>query len=366
MTPVLLHETIFAPNAHWCNPAVECGIFPGICVKPDGSLALLAVCGSDFESADQRVVAYAGSADGTQWTPCGDWGEIRSNGHLFNVAAKPTLLPDGTILALGYGYERERPDLSISEYAEKFGHFPTVRNFVAYSRDGGRTYTPPEFLDLPHGGVEFSGPAIVLPDGRLLAFGPPFSVAAEGQLGICYESTDQGHTWREKSVFHHGGNITAWETRAACLPDGRLAVVFWAFDLEAQKHLPNRLAVSDDGGASWRLVDTGLPGQAANLLIAPDGDALQVIYAKREGDEPGVYCARGVLRGTGFEVSRTDRLYDVTGGANAKGQITTQFYNLKFGQPSLTRLADGTALLLFWRKSTAGRYEIVIRKFAQA
>ena len=140
MTPVLLHETVFAPTAHWCSPAVECGIFPGICVKPDGSLALLAVCGNDFESADQRVVSYAGSADGTQWTPRGDWGEIRSNGHLFNVTAKPTLLPDGTLLALGYGYERDLPDLSISEYAEKHGRFPTVRNFVAYSHDGGRIY----------------------------------------------------------------------------------------------------------------------------------------------------------------------------------------------------------------------------------
>ena len=99
-----------------------------------------------------------------------------------------------------------------------------MRNFVAYSHDGGRAYTPPEFLDLPRGGIEFSGPALALPDGRLLAFGPPFSVSA-------------------------------------------------------------------------------------------------------------------------------------------KGQITTQFYNLKFGQPSLTRLADGTSLLVFWRKSPAGRYEIVIRKY---
>ena len=362
MTPVLLHETVFAPTAHWCSPAVECGIFPGICVKPDGSLALLAVCGSDFESADQRVVSYAGSADGTQWTPRGDWGEIRSNGHLFNVTAKPTLLPDGTLLALGYGYERDLPDLSISEYAERHGRFPTVRNFVAYSHDGGRTYTPPEFLDLPRDGIEFSGPAITLPDGRLLAFGPPFSVSAEGQIGLCYESADQGHTWREKSVFHDGGDIAAWESRAALLPDNRLVVIFWAFDLKTQKHLTNRLALSNDGGESWRVLDTALPGQAANILPAPDG-TLGVIYAKREGDRPGVYYARCALRKDALTVLDTVQLYDAKGGANAKGQITTQFYNLKFGQPSLTRLADETALLVFWRKSPAGRYEIVIRKY---
>ncbi len=362
MTPVLLHETIFAPNAHWCSPAVECGIFPGISVKPDGSLALLAVCGSDFESADQRVVSYAGSADGTQWTPCGDWGEIRSNGHLFNVTAKPTLLPDGALLALGYGYERDLPDLSISEYAERHGRFPTVRNFVAYSHDGGRTYTPPAFLDLPRDGIEFSGPAITLPDGRLLAFGPPFSVSTEGQIGLCYESADQGHTWREKSVFHSGGNITAWESRAALLSDNRLAVIFWAFDLKTQKHLTNRLALSNDGGESWRVIDTALPGQAANLLPAPDG-IRGVIYAKREGDRPGVYYARCALHEDALTVLDTVQLYDAQGGANAKGQITTQFYNLKFGQPSLTRLADETALLVFWRKSPSGRYEIVIRKY---
>ena len=363
-SPALLHETILAPAAHWCAPAVECGIFPGLCARPDGTLALLAVCGSDFESADQRVVAYQGSPDGTQWTPCGDWGEIRSRGHLFNAAAKPTLLPDGTILALGYGYERDQPDLSISEYTEKHGRFPTVRNFVAYSHDGGQTYTPPEFLDLPHGGIEFSGPAVAAPDGRLLAFGPPFSVAADGQQGICYESADQGRTWREKSVFHHGGSITAWETRAAFLPDGRLAVVFWAFDLHAQKHLTNRLALSDDGGESWTILDTALPGQAANLLPNPDG-SLGILYAKREGDAPGVYLASCDLRGNTLALRDTVQLYDVQDGANAQGRITTQFYNLKFGQPSLTRLADGASILLFWRKSPAERYEIVLRKFAR-
>ena len=362
MTTVLLHETVLAPAAHWCSPAAECGLFPGVCARPDGSLALLAVSGSDFESADQRVVAYAGSADGTRWTPCGDWGEIRSNGHLFNATAKPTPLPDGTLLALGYGFERDIPDLSISEYAERHGRFPTVRNFVAYSHDGGRAYAPPEFLDLPRGGIEFSGPALALPDGRLLAFGPPFSVSAGEQTGLCYESADRGHTWREKGVFHHGGDITAWETRAALLPGNRLAVVFWAFDLKAQRHLTNRLALSDDGGESWRVIDTALPGQAANLLPEPDG-TLGVVYAKREGDRPGVYYARCALREDAITVLDAVQLYDALGGANAKGQITTQFYNLKFGQPSLTRLADGTSLLVFWRKSPAGRYEIVIRKY---
>ena len=357
-----LGEYLASPKADWCGGTN--GIFPGVCVKKDGTLAMLVVGGTGFESADQRNVIYTCGADGLSWQMRGAMDEIISGGHLFSACAKPTALPDGTVIALGYGYERDEPELSISGYCEKYGRFPKVRNYVQFSKDGGVTYDAPVFIEHAYDGIEFSGPALLLPDGRLLAFGPPFGIKpGEQQVGLCFESTDGGQTWREKSTFHRGGDVTCWECRGTLLPDGRIAVVSWAFDLKANKHLTNRIALSSDGGATWTSIDTGLPGQASNLLPL-DGDTLGLVQARREGDKPGVYLTALKVGANTLNSLDTIELYDAVGGANAKGNITEQFYNLKFGQPALHRLADGNLLLAFWRSPAQDKYEVVLQKLA--
>lgn len=357
-----IKEITLAPQTNWLSSPVESGIFPGLCLKKDGTLSLLFISGSDFESSDQRVFSYSGTPDGLDWTYRSLWDEIRIDGHIFTACAKPTVLPDGRLLALGYGYVRDMPEMSISEYAEKHGRFPTVKNFVAFSDDGGYTYAKPEFLNLPRPGIEFSGPAVLMDDGRLLAFGPPFNIENQGQIGLCYESIDGGKTWREKSIFHHGNTVATWECRGISLGGPRVAVIVWCFDCQKQCHLTNRLAFSEDAGETWQLFDTGLPGQAANLLKFPD-KSLGIVYAKREGEKPGIYLAKGqLLPEKGWIITETELLYDAAQSANVEGQILQQFNNLKFGQPSLTTLQDGSYLLLFWQKRD-DKYQVIIRKY---
>lgn len=348
----------------WCHCAEPCGIFPGVCVKPDGTLALLMVSGSAFESADQRLAAWTGEPDGLHWQLEGVLPEILSGGVLFSAAAKPAALPDGTLVALGYGFERADAAETLSGHAEKYGVFPPVRNAVWFSHDGGRSYSAPQWLNHRHGGIEFSGPALVLRDGRLLGFGAPFHLAAADQCGLCFESCDSGLSWREKSTFFTGGAVAPWECRGLELSDGRIVVVFWAFDLAAQKHLTNRIAVSADGGAAWQVLDTGLSGQAANLIDCGWADGtFGLLQARREGDAPGLYLSRIELHAAAVTVHETVKLYDAANGANVTGDIARQFYHLKFGQPALHRLRDGGFLLVFWRCNTAGGYEIVLQKF---
>jgi len=357
-----LGEHIVATPSEWCTPAGHACIFPGICIKPDGTLAMLAVGGTAFESADQRTIIATAGADGLSWVSQGDIGEVRSNGLLFCTSAKPTALPDGRIVAIGYGYERDEPELSISGYAEKYGRFPKVRNYVQFSADGGKSYSAPKFIEHNYDGIEFSGPALRLDDGRLLAFGPPFGLKpGEQQIGLCFESLDDGQSWKEKSIFHRGGDVTCWECRSLQLADGGIAVVMWCFDLKENKHLTNRIAISRDGGATWKSYDTNLPGQASNLIQLPNG-VLGIVQARREGDRPGVYLTALKVTESALEALDTVMLYDAAGGANAKGKITEQFYNLKFGQPALHRLADGSMLLVFWRSPAQDRYEVVIQK----
>ena len=354
----LLNETRVAPP--FGKERRPCGIFPGVALNGDGSLCMLLVSGSDFESPDQETLALRGDASGMHWEVTGrlDAGTL---GDRMTVYAKPTVLPDGTVVALGYGFER--PDAStLSDYAEAHGRFPPVHNLVWRSTDGGATYGPPCAMRHGYDGIEFSGPALALADGTLLAFGPPFRLTPKDQKGICFASRDGGRTWREQGVYFNGDTIAPWESRGRRLPDGRLAVVFWAFDLAAQKHLTNRLAVSSDGGAAWKLLDTQLPGQASKLADCGwDDGALGLLQARREGELPGLYLTRIKIGENGVSAGETCELWSARSQA-APGASAEPFRSLKFGQPALHRLADGSLLLVFWRLGRDG-YEVVLRQF---
>ena len=361
----LLSETTLAPETVWCDKIVPCGLFPGLCRRPDGSLFLMLVCGTAFESADQRMLCFIGSADGTRWQEAGNLGKIVApSGIPISLSVKPSLLPDGRILALGYGFEREDPDETISGYAEKHGAFPKVWNGVLVSGHAGGAFSPIDFFpQSQRGGVEFSGPAITLRNGKSLAFGPPFNLDQNHQLGLCYESDDGGANWHEKSIYHDSPSITAWESRGMALADNRIAVTYWAHDLRTGRHLTNRIALSQDDGATWRDYDTKLPGQASNLVDLGGGQ-LGLLQARREGDAPGIYLTPIEITGDGVKAKESAMLYDVTGGRNTEGAMTTQFCNLKFGQPSMEPLQDGTHLLLFWRWNfSSARYEAVLAKY---
>ncbi len=356
----VFENVILAPEV--CTQKIASGIFPGLCVNPDGSTALLLVSGSDFESADQKLCALRGDSKAGNWQLESIVPDDETMKLPFTASAKPAVLADGTIVALGYGFDREDPNETLSGYAEKHGRFPTVRNAVWFSKDGGKSYSVPHWIEHNYGGIEFSCPALRLRNGNLLGFGAPFNLTASGQRGLCFESVDGGLNWREKSTFFDGGHIAPWECRGIELSDGRIVVVFWAFDLAVQKHLTNHLAVSEDGGDSWAVIDSQLPGQASNLLeLDPVNGEFGLLQARREGSDPGIYLSRVSLkRNTLICKSDSVRLYDAAGKSNAEGDITKQFYNLKFGQPALHQLSDGSAVLVFWRCNDAGRYEIVL------
>ena len=97
-------------------------------------------------------------------------------------------------------------------------------------------------------------------------------------------------------------------------------------------------------------MDTGTRGQAANLF-EHDGE-LHLLYTKREGEAPGIYCRPVFQDGPALCLWRSSAVADAT------GSITRQFHNLKFGQPSLTPLGGDEWLLLFWSCEEADGYAI--------
>ena len=77
-----------------------------------------------------------------------------------------------------------------------------------------------------------------------------------GLKSFVFVSRDQGRTWPEvHDVFDMwADNIVTWEQKQCVLSDGRLLAITWAFDDESKENLPNQYALSDDLGASCKVV----------------------------------------------------------------------------------------------------------------
>jgi sialidase-1 len=127
---------------------------------------------------------------------------------------------------------------------------------------------------------------------------------------------------------------------------GRVAVIMWAYDNATSANLDNKLAVSDDGGVTFRTIETGVHGQASNLLPL-GGDKLLTIHAHREAPV-GLIVRRVDIGGDRFTIEEELNLLGNGGMASDSADIRKQFASLKFGQPSLLKLAGGDILAACW------------------
>ena len=126
---------------------------------PDGKILVLYNSGSGFESSDCRMYKAWSSDEGESWQSDGlmyDLSRIKFD-FPFTDCVKPTVLNNGEILAAGYGFLRDRPDMGLSDYAEAFGRYPEIKNITMRSTDNGKTWSQPEIIEHPYDGLELSG-----------------------------------------------------------------------------------------------------------------------------------------------------------------------------------------------------------------
>ncbi len=331
------------------HPEAKQAIFPGVAKLDDGSLFMIFVAGSDFESSDQRLVKARSTDNGKTWSIEGYLYDTNRLGFQepFTDCAKPTSLGNGRLIAAGYGFLRDRPDMGLSDYAEKYGRFPKNLNIVLTSDDNGKSWNGPEFIKHEYAGLELSGPVLKCASGRLAFFAAPFVLNADKFEGFSYASDDGGKTWSKIGTFFSSTDITPWEVRSIQLPSGRIVLVIWAYDLKNQRHLSNHVVWSDDDGRTWsQPIDTGLRGQASNLFMYKG--KLGVLQARREGPKPGICLSLIDLKDDAVTVLDEAYAWDAIGMANKQGNIETQFAALKFGQPSLVQIDESNYVLFFW------------------
>jgi sialidase-1 len=321
--------------------------FPGLVELPSGDILALFSIGEAFESA-MKIFVSRSRDSGNSWELEGPIHKDFEASKMAPGSMKPTLLRDGTLIALGYGFTRGNPEIFFNP---ETGGLPNGANYISFSQNEGRTWTKPEALSLPYPEIlETSGPCVELENGDIIITGTPFPMwngtLPSGNKGFLLRSRDKGKTWEDNTVFYNRKNITPYETRACEMKDGRIVIMIWCSGQTQGKNVTNHVVVSNDSGVSWSdPIDTGVQGQASNLLYLKNNKFLAV-HCQREVNI-GLYVDLVDFSGDEWKIIERKCIWNKAVSAKTR-KLSDMGTSLKFGQPSFLKLDNGDILLAFW------------------
>ncbi|MFA5645644.1 MAG: sialidase family protein [Candidatus Ratteibacteria bacterium] len=347
MIEVIEHSVIYEnPIPHLVS---RHAYFPGLTKLSSGDILAMFPIQEAFSATGDEMFISRSTDNGRRWIFEGGTGKNPSFGDLKIGGLKPTVLDDETLVAMGYGFYR-----TSLEYFENSltGGLPDGENMISFSYDGGKTWSLTQIIPLNRPEIlEVSGPCIQLRNGDLLATGATFPMwdgtRPSGRIGVVVRSKDRGKTWDDTTLFYQGdGKISPYETRSCLLPDGRIVTIVWMLDEESGKNLNNHVVFSEDNGRTGlQPLDTGIPGQASNVISLAD-TLLLSIHCYREG-EVGLYVHIVDSANCGWKTIAGEKIW---GGAPSVriGNLDDMGKRLRFGQPSLLPLGGGEFLAAHW------------------
>lgn len=235
--------------------------FPSICRTADGELLCVFYCGTEHISPDGKVVMVRSRDKGLTWsrpqvildTPYDD--------------RDPSIMQtrSGRILVNFFVRVPEKYDSDRTKRTSPHVH-------VAWSDDGGQTFSQPRPAAPTWRWNATSDEVIQLPDGSLVMSVYGRLADDKTDRASALFSSDDGETWnaakRADIAIDGNGIVNFQEPALERTPDGTLICTLRTTD--AGFHLYE--ARSTDGGKTWsKPVDTFLHGQASNLLYHSSG-----------------------------------------------------------------------------------------------
>ncbi len=343
--------------------------FPFLCELNDGTIAAAIVIGQAFESVDSSTYISFSKDRGLTWSkPVRMFEECNDDSALTDYC-KIATLPDGRIVAMGYTYLRDNPDLPIGN-SENGG---TLDDFVFFSisEDNGKTFSKMTHIDCawgPH--VEASAPITVLKDGSwitpITGF-PDWDGKMHGKLcGRALRTFDEGKTWNDDSVCMDFGDdeITCYEQRMCQLESGTIICIGWNENAKTGERLYNHYTASFDNGKTWtKPVSTGILGQASSVC-ALGGEKLLALHAvRRDTDRPGIYACIVDFSEKKWNITEKEVVWEPDFQIKKDEKMAEIFSFLKFGQPGAILLSDGDILMSHWYAKD-GQYKTVATRIS--
>jgi sialidase-1 len=329
--------------------------FPSVAAMPNGELLATYALGEAFEAVNLHTCVARSHNGGQTWQHEGRIYPCRTD-RLTSDVGKMSLAPDGELVANLARHDRtEHADEGLTN-PDTMGFVPTEM-LITRSPDCGHMWAQPVVIQPPLVGPSFElcSPVTFLRDGRWLL---PTSTWLDwngslpnGNRMVAFVSSDRGASWPTYLDVMHSpdDNLIFWESKIVELSDGRLLAVAWCFDRKANADRPNQYALSHDGGVTWsQPQSTGLQGQTLTPCLLPDD---YVLCAYRRTDQPGLWANLSHLEGDRWVNDGCQALWGhntADGLTTRGGNMTHVFSTLKFGAPSMIRLADKLIYLVFW------------------
>ena len=337
--------------------------FPFIAECNDGTLVALHVIGEAFESVNSTTYASYSNDGGKTWSEPVSIFDSSEYNYPVSDCAKPTRLPDGSLIAFGYAYDRRNPDYPLGN-PETGG---LLDDFIFYvtSTDNGKTWSKPTAVDCswgPH--VEASAPITVLQSGAwvspITGF-PKWDGTMTGPMcGRLMRSDDNGKTWNDDAVcMQFDEPVTCYEQRVCELASGTLINIGWNENTQTGERMYNHYTASFDGGRTWTAPEsTGVMGQASSVC-AIGGEKLLALHAvRRDTDRPGIYAYIVDFSEHMWNVVESTVVWEPAMPMIKDAKMAEIFSFLKFGQPGAILLSDGDVMMSHWC-AEEGRYRTV-------
>jgi len=343
----------------YCNPKPHVksihAYFPSVVVMPDGQMVAIYALGEAFEATNLHAYVARSSDGGQTWE---QQGRVCPSpvGRLTSECGRLSVSEEGELLCVLVRADRtDHPEEGLSN-PENLGFVPT-EVLITRSSDAGLTWSDPAPVEPPLEGPSFElcSPLTILADGRWLW---PTSTWRDwegnlpnGNRMVAFVSEDQGNTWPDylDVMSSPEGNLIFWESKIVELADGRLLAVAWCHDERASRDRPNQYALSSDGGTSWTPPQsTELSGQTMTPFVV---SGMRVLCVYRRMDEPGLWANLAHLDGDRWVNDACRPLWgqqSIEGVTRTDGGAVATFQALRFGAPSITRLADGSLYVAFW------------------
>ena len=342
--------------------------FPNVCELSDGRLLAAHQMGVAFESVDGTTCLSESLDGGKTWSKA--WKAFDKSGQKrpTSECAKITELSDGRLVMLGYEFYRDNPELPLAN-AETGG---LLEDFVFWSesKDGGKTWS--ERYHIPtawKGHTEASAPIYVLKDGSwatpIAGFHAWDGSEISKNCGRLLRSYDEGKTWNDDTICMEfpDNTVICYEQRMCQLDNGTLVVVAWNEDAVSGERLNNHIAISTDNGKTFsKPIDTGIKGQSTGI-VALDGNKILTTHAlRRDTDEPGVYACISEISDGKYKLISKERIWKPNVPMTRINGFAEIFAFIKFGQPGVIRLSDGSIMMTLW-VCEEGQYKTLTAKF---